>query len=522
MSTTSVPSAIFLNSTTSLIEGTQFTLHFIPTLIVDGPATTYTVIRNSSFRFNNSTSIFTRTSHTLIVDNTIISDTSFHVDRPASANQTTAGDQLSVAVSLTSSTGALFTDCSLDRHIQSPIQTSAYYRGVVVQQWFPLSSNLIFRRCNFTNSFAYSGTVYAATAGTTIQFEECYFINNTALTRGSVIEVINRLITIVLFRSTFINNNNIAVVAGGGISGLVLVDGCTFIGQPQYAIQVSFAFGTRSIQIRNSLFIGNKGAINIWGQMMTRVSNCTFIENDAVTGAGILVNLQATTTLSNNTFIRNRANQGGGIFIDVGSQATISGSTFIGNTAKQGGALFDASKSVLINNVFDGNSADKGGAIFYMDPYLNSFHDVTRNFIQATIAALPPCAHLYQHLVFTRNRANVGGAIYLDGQAPICTGFDACGNLRIPANWNATFSSNSTYDLTVSPSGWPVDRSGELSLLTDTQNGFESSQCYFSQNVASSLYGNNIGSTFTSCQLVGLNSFASQELAVNLSRLDSA
>ena len=135
---------------------------------------------------------------------------------------------------------------------------------------------------------------------------------------------------------------------------------------------------------------GEGGAIFNFGTL--NVTNCTFLDNNAIGGfgteiggggvGGAIANLGGTLTVSNSTFSGNQATggasagkggngQGGAIFTDSADAMSITNSTFSGNQAVgaagdgqgAGGAIFNAgtlSMLTVTNSTFSGNEATGG------------------------------------------------------------------------------------------------------------------------------------------------------------------
>jgi predicted outer membrane repeat protein len=98
------------------------------------------------------------------------------------------------------------------------------------------------------------------------------------------------------------------------------------------------------------------------------IINCTFINNQAITGGGALYFIFGTNNLvSECTFKDNNAPIGGAIWTGTtGTSLTLTSSSFTNNKAtNNGGAIYTTNTMTITNINFDGNSAKNyGGAIY--------------------------------------------------------------------------------------------------------------------------------------------------------------
>jgi predicted outer membrane repeat protein len=108
------------------------------------------------------------------------------------------------------------------------------------------------------------------------------------------------------------------------------------------------------------------GMFNIWSS--PTVTRCTFRDNSATHGGGMMNFFLSNPTISNCLFSRNSADDGGGIFNDV-SDPKLTNCTFNGNTANsRGGGIYNLGHPILINCTFNGNSANSSGGGIYNSP----------------------------------------------------------------------------------------------------------------------------------------------------------
>jgi hypothetical protein len=99
------------------------------------------------------------------------------------------------------------------------------------------------------------------------------------------------------------------------------------------------------------------------------VSNCTFIDNRADDGGGML-NYKSAPVIYNCIFQDNAADNGAGI-VNISSSPVVIHSTFIGNSGTYGSGMYihgkGSSLPVVVNSMFIGNSADSGGGLLIHD-----------------------------------------------------------------------------------------------------------------------------------------------------------
>ena len=142
---------------------------------------------------------------------------------------------------------------------------------------------------------------------------------------------------------------------------------------------------------------GHGGAIDVVANNAS-VINSNFTNNNAFYGGALFVGSKSgNTNITNSTFTKNNADVDGGAINLQASAVTLNDTRFYENTAiRNGGALYvggEGTTNKIYDSKFDENKAgNDGGAIFWR-AYAGHIADSN----------------------FTRNSANYGGAIYLNG-----------------------------------------------------------------------------------------------------------
>lgn len=190
----------------------------------------------------------------------------------------------------------------------------------------------------------------------------------------------------------------------------------------------------RDITFKNAKGDLQGGAITLKGNNITMV-NCRFISNDAYNGAGIYW-LGRDGFISNCTFEKNTAEGYGGAFMWAGpaefsdlynpfnltgnERFTMENCRFVKNTAEEGGAVYAASGYFLSDDYRDGeiirclptemigcefesNRANRAGALYWGEACQASGSIIHVNNITVKKSK------------FSKNKADWGSAIYLDG-----------------------------------------------------------------------------------------------------------
>jgi predicted outer membrane repeat protein len=215
---------------------------------------------------------------------------------------------------------------------------------------YSLDSSVSMLGCEFSGNTGgdTGGAVYASSSDVSATL--CGFVNNATDGGGGAIS---------LNDSSFVGNlctltGNASVGSGGGISGFnqstVELEGCTFSG--------------------NASAIGSGGAVRVQEGSL-QAASCTFAGNSAATGGGVQVQTSALATFNNCTFNQNEALTGDGGGLDaLNTHVTIIGGAFNDNQAgARGGGIAATQGGVgaslsLMNTQFHSNSAaTAGGAL---------------------------------------------------------------------------------------------------------------------------------------------------------------
>ncbi len=134
--------------------------------------------------------------------------------------------------------------------------------------------------------------------------------------------------------------------------------------------------GGSRIEFNNADHLG--GGIIVSGGGQTSISDTTFQGNSAVGNGGAIYAIENTIDIGNSAFIGNSSQDyGGAISVSRGAGTVITNSTFYGNSAGiGGGAIRNYDVEVhLYSNTFTGNRADTGGAI-YMEGAVNFMNNI--------------------------------------------------------------------------------------------------------------------------------------------------
>ncbi len=227
----------------------------------------------------------------------------------------------------------------------------------------------LFVRCVFSNNAITGGdprggAVFFDSGRAT--FEDCSFLNNSAIFGGGAIHMRGDTPFLTLRRCLFQGNS---AVEGGAIEDIsfnqasMLVEDCTFVenhasgGIGGGAIKVDIGSATAQRVIRGTRFEGN-----------TAVTSANAVEVARAPGAGLLI--------EDCDFVDNRPSppnapccgQGGAVRIRQDSVVTIRSSQFNGNAARSGGgavAIFDTATVAMESSDFTDNvGPNDGGAVF--------------------------------------------------------------------------------------------------------------------------------------------------------------
>jgi len=125
-----------------------------------------------------------------------------------------------------------------------------------------------------------------------------------------------------------------------------------------------------SPSLTNCTFNGNSannaaGGINCYRGCNATITDCTFSENLAWTGGGIFNGI-SLSRLTNCSFINNSAGSSGGGMSVISGSPTLTNCMFSGNLSNDsGGGMYNADTSARLTNCkFSGNSGDWGGGMY--------------------------------------------------------------------------------------------------------------------------------------------------------------
>ena len=210
----------------------------------------------------------------------------------------------------------------------------------------------------------------------TPRFDGCTFDNNTADLAGAgaymkanVTDNDTSTFTSCIF------SNNTAMGAGGGLfARRGTITDCTFTensastGAGIYALQPGPLVVEASIFVRNAT-IGedNNGGGGIYANTAGTIRTSLFRENTTGGNGGGLYNLGFQFTVTDCSFIENNARLGGGVLMYFGEIKNLTNCRFRGNTALTGGGAYVVSgEPTFVNCEFNRNRATEfGGGILF-------------------------------------------------------------------------------------------------------------------------------------------------------------
>lgn len=190
----------------------------------------------------------------------------------------------------------------------------------------------------------------------------CTFLSNYAEGVGGGISCKSLLITDCTF------SGNVGATEGGALvlSDSVIVTNCSFSGNGTGGDggAIWCPDGAYSPEFVACVFTGNSagysgGAISCWSRVSPIVTDCTFSENTAPGGGGLVC---GDCTMRNCLFYRNSASyrSGGGAAVGRG---TVTDCIFLENSASEEGGALSCISAAVSNCTFGGNSAESGGGI---------------------------------------------------------------------------------------------------------------------------------------------------------------
>ena len=273
--------------------------------------------------------------------------------------------------------GLTFTNCLSDGYLTSePAALSVV-------------GNATIRNCRFLDNRSSRegvGALELDGSGSTATVEDCTFERNqtTGFGAGAIYIAGSSVGQLNLRRVNFLHNRS--DYEGGAVwvddPGLLIED-CTFTGNVtgEYGGAVYATEMEGDIIVRDSLFMGNRayagGAMlldNALFNVDARITNCSFIGNDADYGAGALALAKTTCRIESCWFEGNRAEAKGGAIgaINVyGATATfeVVRTVFSGNSAwgllGAGGDVTTDSPSILIDCHFDNSKGRFAASLDY-------------------------------------------------------------------------------------------------------------------------------------------------------------
>jgi len=280
------------------------------------------------------------------------------------------------------------------------------------------------------------------------------FVNNTSVDSAAAFKV-SALSKLQVIGSRFQRNVGTlasSAIHSGGLTQTLIINS-TFeenVGKPGAVLYVE-QMGLLVVQ--GSLFLRNRStqqaAVVVYfvgTQAFTQsISNCTFIENQCESGAGVISVESANLTISNSYFTNNR----GPFYTDIVSYLgtiNLSDSVFLRNQSFSGTFVTAVADSVLsIRRVeFSGSSkAEKGAAIYMLSGTLaireSHFHHLQAD-MGAAIAIYSGCRYSVESSLFEEITAGLenGGAITVfesQGNVSSCT-FQGYSNGAIVASFS--------------------------------------------------------------------------------------
>ncbi|XP_004363558.2 hypothetical protein CAOG_03830 [Capsaspora owczarzaki ATCC 30864] len=254
---------------------------------------------------------------------------------------------------------------------------AAGYAGGVAD----VENNSVFEvfNSNFTGNFADTdssggGVVYAKD-GTSVWFQGCNFMSNSAKGQSGGVIFAGATANITLLQSTFTTNtaSSYGAIVYTGTQPSINIIGSTFSSNSATIGGIVYTGGTASITISGSTFTSNSATSSNGGVVYTAtitISGSTFTANKATSAdAGVLyVGNGAGIIIDNSTFTSNTAYTDAGVIrTGTTSQVTITSSTFSQNSASGAGGVFlleGASSAVVASDtLFYSNQAISGGVL---------------------------------------------------------------------------------------------------------------------------------------------------------------
>ncbi|CDW87963.1 UNKNOWN [Stylonychia lemnae] len=396
---------IYLSQQSNLqIRGSDFNENKAPensVLEIQGSNLDYSVLIKSSNFFDN---IATSNTLSLINTNVLIQDCSFKSNLAQVSTKNILCEFSNLTVENT-----IFDD-SLAKYTTTSLQDEETTGSFI---YLRFSTNLIIKKCKFSNAIAYYGGALYISSDSSADIEESQFLKNKARSQGGSIYASG-------FESIYIGKNTIfkdnSAVSEG--EDIYLTNSVNLMTLNQ--VQISNINAKNSIYIEQAKLYANQIVIED-----------IYMNKDSIRGGAINCQYCTGIEIYNSKFRNLRSSEGGAIYMtesdfnkgstqqEINQKFQIKNSLFQNCTAQRGGAIMiqNSQSTVLVNNQFLENKAliikdqstqeqnqGAGGAIYYTcdEQILN-------------------CLLKFDGVnTFSDNRAQIqGGVIYWDTLEPI-------------------------------------------------------------------------------------------------------
>lgn len=266
------------------------------------------------------------------------------------------------------------------------------YGGVINAQ----NSSVTISDAIFEYSISGRSGGVVCTKNSSINVSNCSFTNNNALRKGGALTLYANS-SLMVFNSTFMYNT--ASDSGGAL--YLAGTSRSIIDDSRFIYNVAEESG-------GAIFTSIKTAVNITRSIIRN--------NTADRGAGLTVSLNSSilfdNSLTNTQICENTATRiGGGILLDESILYFMANTTICHNVASTfGGGVFAYKSDIVFGSsvVFDSNQANNGGGTSLVTSNLSYFK--TNEQTEFDIR-------------FFKNRADIGGALYIDDSADNATCF---------------------------------------------------------------------------------------------------
>jgi predicted outer membrane repeat protein len=284
----------------------------------------------------------------------------------------------------------------------NPIITNTVFRNNVSDTISALGGGIFLRdsganfdNCIFDGNQAFdSGAIHIFNIIAPVSFNNCEFINNTAVEDGGAISVFNNTSPAnfpINFNNCSFDSNRTTLAAGFGV--IASRGGAVFIANAiSNFTNCSFSNNQIVPRFNNT---GVSGAAVYFRDVFSKIENCTFSNNgvvnvnDEILGAAgaILFRSQVSSSaleINNSNFIGNYSGQGGALVISgngFGSGfAAVNNCLFVDNfSSDKGGAIFCSAthttfESGFTNLTFYNNTAQNLGSGIIIDSFSSSIN----------------------------------------------------------------------------------------------------------------------------------------------------